>query len=767
MAIGSRLRGIIDELIATGYPDQVAERIAKGDLDMRTDAIVERQQDMFPTTAFHGGGDDIRVVDPNRITSGKTANTGFFMSDSPVVAASYADRVGNIMPLAVDTRGFDLVDAGGSYWNQIVNPEYYLGGTRRATVADIPNYRGTRTPDQGLFDVDPIGEFDTDDIARVARDFGSPGLILRDIRDVGPNYKAFDPAFEAMTGLKLGDEGYQEALDRFSADTIVASDPTRVRSLFAAFDPEYKGSNILGGAATAAVGAGLLAAPEEAEAGPVKTAKDLLFLHNTTADKLARQSAMGGMPNPSIAVTQQDVPFTGFGDISLVGKPEAFDPKLRSNPLYSADAYTVRAPSPVRVANKGAYKQFSSDFASYRDAGNIDDVAYSLADLETKTRLEPSDFRRVNDFLEYDNAAALKFADDVGIKMSNKDYHEISQMKRDNADKYREWKDGVLDQYFQREEFFVTNPDFDRYAGRANLKPYTADNVSRYMTRQAGANKESTMTFGAGNIRASTAERISSLPKAREMKGLLQPADAVAEVKETASMMLGDLQTALRDYYKYDTSSFRYFDEVGEMIALSERKGMKRAMEEIGFENVPDSLIKEIDEYKDYLRSAPTEYFESKPQRAVQLTDFAGAIVPKNTSQGVLDMLSRAGLKVEKYGDEATRTEARKRFQDYMFDAAPTIGGGVGLGLLGMPQESVADTAARLRAESDTSGAYAPRSGLLQDVTMAARDLERRLEGSPASLLFPSGYVQHLEEFNRPYERSTYTGALLGALDFL
>ena len=37
------------------------------------------------------------------------------------------------------------------------------------------------------------------------------------------------------------------------------------------------------------------------------------------------------------------------------------------------------------------------------------------------------------------------------------------------------------------------------------------------------------------------------------------------------------------------------------MIALSERKGMKRAMEEIGFEDVPDSLVKEIEEYKDYL----------------------------------------------------------------------------------------------------------------------------------------------------------------------
>lgn len=704
MAIGARLRGILDELIATGFPDQVAERIASGDLPMDTASRMQRAEAMGfdPTDVqYHGTEADITSFIPS--TSGKMG-PGVYTTPSQSTANTFSGypspyaEGGNVMPLL--TRG-----------NYIDNADAF------AMRPDISGKEGQRILNETLQEAGYAG-----------RQAGGRGLL---------------------TGER------------------VTFDPRNVRSLFAAFDPEYKGSNILGGAATAAVGAGLLAAPEEAEAGPVKTAKDLLFLHNTTADKLARQSAMGGMPNPSIAVTQQDVPFAGFGDISLVGKPEAFDPKLRSNPLYSADAYTVRAPSPVRVANKGAYKQFSSDFAPYRDAGNIDDVAYSLADLETKTRLEPSDFRRVNDFLEYDNAAALKFADDVGIKLSNKDYHEISQMKDKNADKYQEWKNGVLDQYFQGEEFFVTNPDFDRYAGRANLKPYTADNVSRYMTRQAGANKESTMTFGAGNIRASTAERIPSLPKAREMKGLLQPADAVAEVKETASMMLGDLQTALRDYYKYDTSSFRYFDEVGEMIALSERKGMKRAMEEIGFENVPDSLVKEIEEYKDYLRSAPTEYFESKPQRAVQLTDFAGAIVPENTSQGVLDMLSRAGLKVEKYGDEATRTEARKKFQDYMFDAAPTIGGGVGLGLLGMPQESVAETAARVRAESDTSGAYAPRSGLLQDVTMAARDLERRLEGSPASLLFPSGYVQHLEEFNRPYERSTYTGALLGALDFL
>jgi hypothetical protein len=274
MALLSALAKARDELVKLGYPEEVAENIVSGRLDMRTDAIVERQQDLFPTTAFHGGGDDIRVVDPNRITRGKTANTGFFMSDSPVVAASYADRSGNIMPLAVDTRGFDVVNAGYNDWNRITNPDYLLGGERLATFGELPGYRGTMEPDRGIFDLNVVRDFDTDELARTARRFGSPGLIVQNVSDVGPNYKAFNPAFEAMTGLRVGDKGYQEALDTLFTDTIVASDPTRVRSLFAAFDPEYKGSNILGDRAIPVAGAGLLAAaalaPEEAEAGVIK-----------------------------------------------------------------------------------------------------------------------------------------------------------------------------------------------------------------------------------------------------------------------------------------------------------------------------------------------------------------------------------------------------------------------------------------------------------------------------------------------------------------
>ena len=330
MALLSALAKAKDELVKLGYPEEVAERIVDGTLDMRTDAIIERQQDMFPTTAFHGGGDDIRAVDPNRITRGKTANTGFFMSSSPVNAASYADRAGNIMPLAVNTRGFDVVNAGGNEWNRIVNPDYFLGGERLATFGELPGYRGTMDLDRGIFDLNVVRDFDTDELARTARRFGSPGLIVRDVQDIGPNYKAFDPAFEAMTGLKAGDEGYQQALDQFSADTIVTSDPTRVRSLFAAFDPEYKGSNILGfqggsqspsllgATAQSAVGAASLVAPETPESELYEGLTDKMV------DYLAEQ--MGGSEKDReraeyISMGMDFLPFIG----AAKGVSETFD----------------------------------------------------------------------------------------------------------------------------------------------------------------------------------------------------------------------------------------------------------------------------------------------------------------------------------------------------------------------------------------------------------------------------------------------------------
>lgn len=61
----------------------------------------------------------------------------------------------------------------------------------------------------------------------------------------------------------------------------------------------------------------------------------------------------------------------------------------------------------------------------------------------------------------------------------------------------------------------------------------------------------------------------------------------------------------------------------------------------------------------------------------------------------------------------------------------------------------------------------APQSDALQQFTMGARDLERRLDGSIASLLFPSAGVEYLETINRPNEDPTWGTRLFGLLDFM
>ena len=81
------------------------------------------------------------------------------------------------------------------------------------------------------------------------------------------------------------------------------------------------------------------------------------------------------------------------------------------------------------------------------------------------------------------------------------------------------------------------------------------------------------------------------------------------------------------------------------------------------------------------LRGGPTEYFESKPKRVVNMDEFGGAIIPRGTSPETVDMLKKAGMQIAEYGDETEKAAARKMFGDYAFQAGGTavLGGGVAL----------------------------------------------------------------------------------------
>lgn len=178
----------------------------------------------------------------------------------------------------------------------------------------------------------------------------------------------------------------------------------------------------------------------------VEQTKDLVALHNLTADKLTKSLELGGLPMPSLAITKADIPHSNFGDITLVFGKETIDPKAnKKNKVYSADAWTPVFPRTEYEANSEVEKKISQ---KVRDlSGKVDD--YFQRDLNRVSY----DFE---DYLNrYDGEEGLiqNVMDNYGLKAAYLEEHgkhveKVTMQKEaekgfnpDSADKYQKIMD--------------------------------------------------------------------------------------------------------------------------------------------------------------------------------------------------------------------------------------------------------------------------------------------------------------------------------------
>jgi hypothetical protein len=441
------------------------------------------------------------------------------------------------------------------------------------------------------------------------------------------------------------------------------------------------------------------------------TGGDLQFLMNIRPGSLRAQQDMGAFPMPSLAVVRQDQPFDSFGEITLVGDPASFDPKrLKANVVFNADAYTVRAPRPFRIAQKDADLQFKNRFepvAKEFQEGRVSDLTYELGDMELKKRATAQGFADIQRFFESDLIADVVFLREKGITdIPTKpgvyfttqavtegaggniflDRASLQDLIKPYADERRAWGRKELDKLFKEEEFFDASTNRDYYTGKGlKLKPYTAEEVLKFMKKSRGSAQEGGMAT-PGALRASLTEKLSSLKDIRAQSGKLVGSDEFKNFQNSSYERISDLAESLRPFYKFDSSSFGYSNEVIEMLIESQKRGLDRTLSEFGFEDVPDYALQEIQEVKSYFRNAPTEYFEAKPERLVDIEEFEGAIVPEGTSDDIIQALKDSGIKIETYADDAQRLNARKKFGGTAFSVA----GGITLVGLVPPEESYA-----------------------------------------------------------------------------
>jgi len=86
--------------------------------------------------------------------------------------------------------------------------------------------------------------------------------------------------------------------------------------------------------------------------------ESLIIQHNLSADKLLHAFRMGGLPVPSLAITDKYMPIEGFGDITLLGSRNMADPKgYASTKAFGADIYSPRYPTVKYVTTPAMRKR--------------------------------------------------------------------------------------------------------------------------------------------------------------------------------------------------------------------------------------------------------------------------------------------------------------------------------------------------------------------------------------------------------------------------
>lgn len=198
--------------------------------------------------------------------------------------------------------------------------------------------------------------------------------------------------------------------------------------------------------------------------------------------------------------------------------------------------------------------------------------------------------------------------------------------------------------------------------------PVTLENVVEAMTRQRRvAGSESTMTFSSGQVAARNAKRYRTIEEIQSDRDRIVSPDAERKAGESLEKQLEDYRTAAIQYftgknYRGEIDTWEALDSSMKSLADAAKKpataaNVAAALRRNGFEGFPDAVAEAGAEALLGIRQAVTDYFEAKPQRAVSLSEFAGAVIPADASQEVRDTLDKHGIRWMEYGEELGLTQ--------------------------------------------------------------------------------------------------------------
>ncbi len=200
--------------------------------------------------------------------------------------------------------------------------------------------------------------------------------------------------------------------------------------------------------------------------------------------------------------------------------------------------------------------------------------------------------------------------------------------------------------------------------------PYNLDNIVQAMTGRVRV-QEKSMTFGEGAARAAASKRFKNLEQMRKAAKGIASESEINAARETAKKLMEKYRDQVVPFTTFmspiragSIDTWEALDASMRAMAKWAKTGakdagaMRRALSSEGFKDVPQEAIDTALEAGQAWLKAPVPYFEAKPQRAVQLSEFAGAVIPANASEETRRILKESGVDVRTYEKEGDREKA-------------------------------------------------------------------------------------------------------------
>lgn len=518
---------------------------------------------------------------------------------------------------------------------------------------------------------------------------------------------------------------------------------------------------------------------------PVEENKNLMAIHNLHANEVLKQLDLGGMPMPSIAVTDPaKVDHEGFGDITLILDKDTIDPKKsKYNKVYSGDAYTPTFPRIEYEANEAVSNNIANrvnalydnipdyyqrDIRMFRGPDGINEAlnsaggenalierykdTYGMKQLYLaekgsavpvvvkETQVEMTDFQKEsaqaaikalgedsireiipktrgphniemrkewlakygdklkkvyadlfikdgfsaeetktiidsqnNGYWISEARRAAEYLETGGITVKKEDDFRATEAKIDSLvpeKDYQTW----LKEFFAgveglsglRNKKDLFTPKGNRRSFEALHDPITLDNIVKAMR---GDEQQKGQGFLGGNLSGAAAQEYGSIEDIKKDSGRI--GKLTEEEHKQNNKYIEDTLNEIAMRYADGKDWWDARNALVEAVAMREtKKGIKGYLKEYDYVyKLDDSIVDDLVNLRDYIRSLPVPYFEAKPQRAVGFDEVGVFVIPNNADAALKQKLLESGYSIAEYNPdiEGDRQRVVNEFEKYKF----------------------------------------------------------------------------------------------------